>query len=636
MALAKLTIDLEARLASFEQELQRASQMSERTAKQIEGAFSVTKASVVALGTALAGAFSASTLAALTRVADGLDAIGDLADATGASVENLSALEDIAIRTGTSFEGMASTLVKFNGYLGDAKPGSAAADSLRRLGLSADELRKLDPAEALRKTAVELGKFAEDGDKARFVQEAFGKSVREAAPFLKDLAEQTELLSKRTKEEIDAAKAFKAEIDALNKTLSDTGRDIVGFFLPSFNKMTKALRDAKAEAAGGSLLDGLLGTNPVARLRNESEALNRDIQRSVDSIERMQEALNRKGGDDTNLSVRIEKARQRLSNLQSQLITTNDKLKGLADIMDPPKQKELVDPKKKLGGDTDTKLTELDKYIEKLEKAREAALGLSAEEQAYVDIYLGRLGKVTAEQEQRIITTIRETDELKKRADAEKRLQAIIDSTPTGKLEAMRKTQIALAEAFERGKFGALDSAEAVRAYSEAVAVTLPEAAKEASRELDKLRETNREFAESVDRLLGDGLEDALSGNFKNIGSNWERMLNQMLAKAAQAQLSQYLFGSDFQRTGQLGGALGSIFGTGGSYPTGGLYEGSYTMPTAGPQSARGGRQSAVIHNHYYNVQAGVNRSEVISALRMSEQAQEARVTHRLRTAGVA
>jgi hypothetical protein len=635
VALAKLTIDLEARLANFEQDLKKAAQASETTAKQIDRAFNVMKVSGAAIGAALASAFSGATLAAIRRVADGLDAIGDLSDATGATVENLSALEDIALRTGTSFEGMASTLVKFNAYLGDAKAGSAAADALKRLGLNAEELRRLDPAEALRQTAVALGKFADDGDKARFVQEAFGKSVREAAPFLKDLADQTELLGKRTKEEIDAAKAFKAEIDAFSKTLSDTGRDIVGVFLPAFNKMTKAWRDAKAEAAGGSLLDGLLGTNPVARLRSESEALNGDIRRAVDSIERMQEALNRKGGDDSNLAVRIEKARARLSGLQSQLIATNDKLKGLADIMDPPKEKQPEEEKKGLGSATEKKITELDKYIDKLEKAREAALGLNAEEQAYLDIYLGRLGQVTDEQEKRIIGMVRETEELKKRTDAEKRLQAIIDSTPTAKLEALRKTQIALAEAFERGKFGALDSADAVKAYSEAVAVTLPEAAKEAVKEIEKLSETNREFAENIDALLGSGLENTLSGNFESIARDWERMLSQMAIRAAQQNLSKWLLGSDYNATGYVGGALGSIIGTGGTYPVGGVYEGSYAPPMGGTQSARGGRQS-VVHNHIYNVQAGVNRGEVISALRMSEQAQEARTTERLRRAGVA
>ena len=638
MALAKLTIDLEARLASFEADLKRASQISEQTANQIDRAFGVTKASAVALSGAIAAGLGGATFAALVRGAtDGLDALGDLSDATGASVENLSALEDIALRTGTSFEGMASTLVKFNGYLGDAKPGTAAAESLQRLGLSVEELRKLDPAEALQKTAAALAKFKDDGDKARFIQEAFGKSVREAAPFLKDLADQTKLLGTTTKEQVEEAKKFKAEIDALSKTLTDAGRDIVGVFLPSFNKLVKTLRDARAEAAGGSLLDGLLGTNPVARLRGESEDLRRQIERSVDSISRMQEALDRKGGNDSNLALRVEKARQRLFDLQKQAADTNARLAGLANIMDGgPKAPELPEEKNSLGSaKTEKKITELDKYIERLEKARESALGLSAEEQAYVDIYLGRLGKVSAEMEQRIINTVRETEELKKRNEEEKRLQAIIDSTPTGKLEAARKTQIALAKAFEQGKFGAVESAEAFKLYSEAVGVTLPDAAKDAIKELDKLQDTNRQFAEDIDGLLGSGLENALSGNFQSIGKDWERMLNQMAITAAKAQLSQYLLGSDYKGTGYVGGALGNLFGTGGTYPTGGVYDPQPIIPSAGAQSAAGGRQS-VTHVHNYYVQAGVNRGEVISALRMSEQAQEARTTERLRRAGVA
>jgi hypothetical protein len=60
---------------------------------------------------------------------NGLDALNDLSDATGASVENLSALEDIALRTGTSLETwQAMRSIKMNKALADAKPGTDAAE----------------------------------------------------------------------------------------------------------------------------------------------------------------------------------------------------------------------------------------------------------------------------------------------------------------------------------------------------------------------------------------------------------------------------------------------------------------------------------------------------------------------------
>lgn len=67
---------------------------------------------------------------AAKKVIDGIDALNDLKDATGASIENLSALEDVALRTGTSWDTLSTGLIKFNGILKDAKPGSDAARSL--------------------------------------------------------------------------------------------------------------------------------------------------------------------------------------------------------------------------------------------------------------------------------------------------------------------------------------------------------------------------------------------------------------------------------------------------------------------------------------------------------------------------
>ena len=60
---------------------------------------------------------------------------------------------------------------------------------LKAIGLNAQELRRIDPAEALQRVAVALNRYSDDGNKARIVQELFGKSVREVAPFMKDPAE---------------------------------------------------------------------------------------------------------------------------------------------------------------------------------------------------------------------------------------------------------------------------------------------------------------------------------------------------------------------------------------------------------------------------------------------------------------
>ena len=123
------------------------------------------------------------------QIVNGLDAMNDLKDATGASIENISALEDVARRTGASFDTVSTSLIKLNQGLNSAKVGSDTEAAIKAIGLSVKDLKALDPAEAFRQIAVGLSAFADDANKARLTQELFGKSLKEVAPLLKDLAE---------------------------------------------------------------------------------------------------------------------------------------------------------------------------------------------------------------------------------------------------------------------------------------------------------------------------------------------------------------------------------------------------------------------------------------------------------------
>jgi len=199
----------------------------------------------------LGGALSVSAFATFIKsTVDSIDALNDLADATGASIENLSALEHIAMRTGTSVDTVGAALVKFNQTLEAAKPGSGAEQALKAIGLSADELKKLDPAEALRQTAVALAGFADDGNKARLVQELFGKSVREVAPLLKDLAEGGELVAKVTKQQAEEAEKFNKELFQLKANITDVSRSLTSDLITSINATIAKFREGSQAGKG--------------------------------------------------------------------------------------------------------------------------------------------------------------------------------------------------------------------------------------------------------------------------------------------------------------------------------------------------------------------------------------------------
>ena len=198
------------------------------------------KTLAIAAGAAI-GAFALY----VQKINSGVDALNDLKDATGSSIENISALEDIARRTGGSFDTVSTAMIKFNGVLNSAKVGSEAEQVLKALGLSAKELKEIDPAEALLKTSLAFAKFADDGNKARGMQELFGKSTKEVAAFLKDLAEKGQLVATVTTKQADEAEKFNQELFKMQKNVTDVSRSFTGPLVTSINEVIKKFKEGR-------------------------------------------------------------------------------------------------------------------------------------------------------------------------------------------------------------------------------------------------------------------------------------------------------------------------------------------------------------------------------------------------------
>lgn len=245
MALATLSIDLVAKIAQFERDLGRSARVAEQNAERMRVAFAKVGAGL----TAVLGGAGVGAIAAIVRAqVDAIDGFNDLKDATGASIENISALDSLARRTGVTFDTVGTSLVKFNSALKDANdPEKGAGKVFKALGLDVEKLKQLDPAEALRQTAVALAGFADDGNKARAVQELFGKSLREVAPLLKDLAEEGTLAAKVTTEQAEAAEKFNKELYKMSASITDIARDISGPLVTAFNTLIERLREGKKD-----------------------------------------------------------------------------------------------------------------------------------------------------------------------------------------------------------------------------------------------------------------------------------------------------------------------------------------------------------------------------------------------------
>ncbi|WKB52314.1 hypothetical protein [Eleftheria terrae] len=683
MPLAKLSIDLEAKLATFEQNLKQAAELAEGQVGKIKAAFGGIKDTAVEVGATLAGAFTVGALTQFVQAGvDAIDALNDVADATGDSVENISALEDVARRTGGSLDQVAAVLVKFNEVLSDTDPDSKIGQALDAIGLSTKELRQGGPVDALHQLARALAGYSDDADKARLVQALFGDNVREVAPLLKDLADQTELTARVTSEQAEQASVFNKQLADWRTNAEDLNRVIANALLPTLSGLAsfyaKAARDEGvlkgAAILFGGGLSATLGLDQVGQLEGKAKAQAAEIERVTNLLVGVKSTLDVRP-DNPELRRRYDFLNDKLRKLQGEAQATTKQLKELADAEekaakagseDPPKVKPPPGGGAGKGGKTGTARfksgTDLGLSFEPVSEAQELALKalqdndvVSARKYAEaIDLLKRSLSEVSADQLPITQAAIAKLTELHKGASAEatelaekeKRLNALLEAAPTGKLEAQRKDMQMLAEAFERGEISAERFSEAAQARLE----ILPDKLKQATDAMDTFAD---EAARNIQDALGDTLSKTLEGDFKSIGDMWKGLLVRMAAEAIAADIGQSLFGKggkgggwvsqifDFVG-GLMANAKGNAFGSSGvqAFAKGDIF-GSPTlfqfakgggfslgvMGEAGPEAVMplkrgrdgrlgvslqgGGSQGAVVINNHYTFGDGVNRAEL-------------------------
>ena len=618
MPLAKLSIDLEARLAGLQEGFDKAQRMAETAAQKMSRAFDVASAAAINIGGALTASLAGGALVAFVKnTVNGVDRLNDLSDATGASVEKLSALEDQALRSGNSFESASDALVKLNKALSEAKPGSSQEQAINAIGLSVEKLKIVDPAEALKQVASALAEFENNGAKARITQELFGKSLREVAPLLKDLAEQGALVGTVTKKQAEEAEKFNKELANLAKNSTDTARSFVGELLPALNEVFARIKSGR-EIFGS--LAGLIKSSLSAESFSDAGAGVANYTKEIKKLQEIRAIVADKGGKDPfrgdlkSIDEQIAKA-QKLEAFYRRVfaLTANDNgqsdktelarrgklaggLKTLADLPDKPA---------KVAAD---KITEAERYIESLQKQLDKTQELTAYETALGLITSGRLKADGAVSTERILSIAKEIDAYKeaeraakaasdfRKADYEAaeaafraneqadrdRVRAIVDQTATAKLKVVLKDVELINRAFNNG-------ADETELWAESIRVATGKLTDGGKDDLDELSQFAVQAAHNIQDTLGNSLEAALSGNFSNIGKLWTDLLRRLAAQAAAAQLNKYLFGADFGKTGNIGGVLGDVFKGLVGYFSGGSIDNSATGDIIRGRRAGGG-----------------------------------------------
>ena len=109
MAIAKLSIDLETRLASFERDMKTMASLADGAASRIQSAFS----GLGLLFTGLAGALSVGALkGAFDSYVEGAARLDDFAEIVGSTTEKVSGLTAVAKISGTDLGQLEAGMVK--------------------------------------------------------------------------------------------------------------------------------------------------------------------------------------------------------------------------------------------------------------------------------------------------------------------------------------------------------------------------------------------------------------------------------------------------------------------------------------------------------------------------------------------
>jgi len=587
------------------------------------------KAEATRTGLATVGVAATGAVAALQVKGsiDMLDRLDDLQEKTGISVEKLSELRFAGESVGTPFEALAGGVGRLSKLMAEAAGGNKeAAATFKTLKV---EVQNADGT--LRTNEEVLGDLAdrfsgyEDGaEKAALAQRVFGKSGAEMIPFLNQGREGIEKLR------IEAEKLGAIYGGSLAKDAADFNDNLTklklsseaaaiafgGPFLKSLVSISGQMLEARKEAGllqailitiGGATAR-TLGVDEVGAVQKRANAAVAEQKRLEGLRNGPELQLQREPGNEM-ARRRLETYNQKIKEQVAIADAAATELKRLADKDDPfgsgAKKREdrgwtpdIKDAKEKPpvvatgGGGAEKKAKDDEaaakRYIESLDKQREKVKELSEVEVALAEIQRIRAqgGEVTEAQKQRILQLAAEIDITKERTAAEKeaardreenqrRTIALMDEgkklyeatlTP---LEAYNSAVEHLNGLREQGVISTQTYVRALTKEGE----ELTEAQKKLAAQGD---EFSKRAAGNIQDSLGQGLNDALDGNFKDIGDNFGKMLKRMVSEAIAADLSRAMFG-DLVEGGKGKGSFGGILGSIGQLLTGTSFGGGYT-----------------------------------------------------------
>lgn len=245
-----LGIQITADDAELRAVMRRAAEATVSAFSTMEGSAKQFKSVLEALGVAT----TVGGILAFARSAiDSAAALDDLAEKTGASVEQLSKLSQVARISGLGIETVETGLIRLAKALGGADEESkGAGQAFAKLGLDMEKLRGMDTADALKLVSTELNKYADGQGKTALALDIFGKSGAQLLPLLKDLGDAGNVNARVTAAQAAEAETLQKSLNKLAGDALDLKRALVLELVPGLQQVAEYIKSSKSEAEGFS------------------------------------------------------------------------------------------------------------------------------------------------------------------------------------------------------------------------------------------------------------------------------------------------------------------------------------------------------------------------------------------------
>ena len=277
--LASLVVSLEANVARFESDLNKAEFMAKKAMDTIgnvsDTAMKAVKGAVMAMAAAYTfDAFADGIKGAIASAAE----LDQMAKKTGATVEALSGLKSAAKLSGTSLEEVGGGLQKLSKAMFEAAGGSQKqSDLFKSLGVEVtDSSGKLrDSGEVMLDLAKKLDSMDSSTQAVATAQMLLGKRGAQLLPFMQDLADIGELNAKVTSEMAAEADLYEKNLVRLEGRKKSLYNTIASALLPVMRDFTDALLNS------GSMTERLNDTAKQLKQDNVIETWAREGMRAV-------------------------------------------------------------------------------------------------------------------------------------------------------------------------------------------------------------------------------------------------------------------------------------------------------------------------------------------------------------------